>query len=302
MMRFPRCLPQLTGRTTPPMHGLIWALLGLYLLALPLPAAQAQQVEVKGPLAGAPAVLGLRKYREMRLQIQAHAATTLTDEYSQALFAGGQLIFHPLDWLGIGVWGGYAVTNFDTALTDEITTKAESADGGPTLSLPVAANFPDQVGRLKWMVAPQVSFIPLRGKLGVFESLFIDTDLYLFGGVALVGLEERIDVVDGQCSGASDSDCIATQTRTSRTSIGPTFGVGLSLYMSTATALTLEWRAFPFDWNTSGTDEVGDPRRTGLIDENDRISHFNHMISIGLAFYLPTSVRISGVSDAPRQR
>ena len=42
-------------------------------LALPAsPRAHAQEIEVSGPLAGAPAVIGLRVYREMRFQIQLH--------------------------------------------------------------------------------------------------------------------------------------------------------------------------------------------------------------------------------------
>jgi hypothetical protein len=55
--------------------------------------------------------------------------------------------------------------------------------------------------------------------------------------------------------------------------------------------MTLEWRALPFAWNTSGTDESGDPAGDfpdDVIDEKDRLAHFNHMFTVGLAFYLPT--------------
>ena len=68
-----------------------------------VPSAQAQEIEVSGPLAGAPAVIGLRIYREMRFQIQLHSSMTLQDEFSRAVMGGGQLMFHPTDWLGLGV-------------------------------------------------------------------------------------------------------------------------------------------------------------------------------------------------------
>ncbi|MEY4577574.1 MAG: hypothetical protein RL701_2277, partial [Pseudomonadota bacterium] len=48
-----------------------------------LPTARAQEVTVQGPLGGAPAVVGLRVYRALRLQIQLHMAMTLQDEFSR---------------------------------------------------------------------------------------------------------------------------------------------------------------------------------------------------------------------------
>lgn len=262
--------------------------------------ASAQEVEIEGPLAGAPAVIGLRAYREMRLQIQLHGATTLTDEFSQTIFAGGQIMFHPWDWLGIGVWGGFGVAHITTALTDEVVIKGFNTDSN-LLSLPDPPNFQKQIGQLKWIAAPQVSFIPLRGKLGIFESLFIDTDLYLFGGVAFVGLEERNNVGAGRCVDASNfsmvNDCSGTLTRVGRTAMAPTFGVGLSLYMADYLAMTLEWRAFPFSWNTSGTNEVGNPRVAGSIDAEDRLPHFNHLFALGFAFYLPTEPNLTLVEE-----
>jgi len=261
------------------------------------PQAYAQEIEVEGPLAGAPAVIGLRVYREMRFQIQLQTSMTLQDEYSRAILVGGQLMFHPTDWLGIGAWGGFAVANLDTALTGEVTKKGQTNEVN-VLSLPDASAFPDQIGRIKWVGAPEVQFIPLRGKLGLFEKLFVDTDLYVLGGVAFVNVEER-ENVDGTCKGAPNArlttqidGCSLTQgTRAARVAMAPTFGVGLSLYIADFLAMTIEWRALPFAWNTSGTDESGSSRGDfpdDAIDEKDRLAHFNHLLSLGFAFYLPT--------------
>ncbi len=284
------------------MITLAVAVLGL---AAPLaPSAHAQEVQVKGPLAGAPAVIGLRAYRQMRFQIQLHATMTLQDEYSRTVLGGGQLMFHPTDWLGLGIWGGFGLAHIDTDLTDQITAKGQTNDVN-VLSLPDRKNFPKQIAHINWMAAPEVAFIPLRGKLGIFEKLFVDTDLYITGGIAFVGLEERADVGASQYAGCKNMGgtnganlgaeirCFSTgqTSRTSRSTIAPTFGVGLSLYLADFLAMTIEWRGMPFSWNTSGTDESGDSRGDypdDRIDGKDRLSHFNHMMTLGFAFYLPT--------------
>jgi hypothetical protein len=271
-------------------------------------AAQAQEVSVEGPLAGAPAVIGLRVYRQMRFQIQLHGTMTLEDEYSRAIMPGGQLMFHPTDWLGIGIWGGFAAGNIDSALTDEIVAKGQT-NSVNVLSLPNSQNFAKQIGRIKWMAAPEVQFIPLRGKLGIFEKLFVDTDFYVFGGVGLAGVEERKDVVASVSDGCRTRGDLAAQIdcfddtqglRASRLAIAPTFGAGLSLYLADFLAMTLEWRAMPFNWNTSGTDEAGDSRGDfpdNQITNADHLSHFNHMFTLGFAFYLPTKPKISSVDE-----
>ena len=142
----------------------------------------------------------------------------------------------------------------------------------------------------------------------MFQALFVDTDFYLFGGVAFAGVTERADVVGPRAAQCTDklayamggrSACEGTQkAETPRMAIAPTFGVGLSMYFTDYLALTLEYRAFPFKYNTSGTDEGGlnknralDASGTfpdGRITEADRTFQFNQMFSLGLAFYLPT--------------
>ena len=201
----------------------------------------------------------------------------------------------------------------NTGLTDEIVS------GGITtqrnrLSLPSRAFFDQQIGQISWIAAPQVTFIPLRGKLALFQKLFVDTDFHISLGVGIVGLAERPDVdpatYNGNCASApppvdangnppATDQCVAnTQTisRASRVAITGTFAAGLTMYFNDFVALDIEWRGIPFAWNTSGTDQGG--ADTGefpddVIDENDRIFHFNHMVAIGVSIFLPTEARIS---------
>lgn len=296
------------------MKKLVMKKLGLFVFAISTtfallstaPEVQAQEVQITGPLAGAPACRECRLYRSGRFQIQPFAGFTLQDEFSRTIMFGAQLQFHLNEWLGIGVWGGYAPIHIDTGLTDQITEKGETTQQN-LLSFPSKEGYPDQIGTLNWMAAAQVTFIPLRGKLALFQEVFIDADFYITAGVAFVGVEERADTnaaeVASVCNLAAGSTggqpaCRDLQSeRASRVAPAPTFAVGLSFFASELLAITVEWRAVPFAWNTSGTDEAGGGPGgdfpDGIIDSEDHLFHLNHMVNIGFAFYLPTEADIS---------
>lgn len=288
-----------------------WLLvLGLFAMTLGVtgpiaPRAKAQDVQITGPLAGAPAVRKMRVFRDGRVQLQPTLGFTLQDEFSRTVFAGVQIGYHFTDWLGVGGFFNYGALGIDTGLTDQVKERGQTTERNQ-LSLPNNEKFPDQIGRLNFMAGGQLTFIPLRGKLALFQALFVDTDFYIFGGVAATQVTERKDVtgaVARECSqGAANPNSLAvceeTQTDTqTRIAIAPTFGVGLSLYLTDFMALTLEYRAFPFRWNTSGTDEGGTNEKGNKdangefpdqqINDSDRTFQFNQMFSLGLAFYLP---------------
>jgi hypothetical protein len=276
--------------------------LSVFLGLLAAVPTQAQEVTVTGPLAGAPSVMRMRVYRASRFQIKLQASMTLTDEFTRNVLFGGQLAYNLTDWLSLGVWGGFVPIHLDTDLTDEISTKG-AANARNVLSLPKRSRFPEQIGLINWIAAPQVEFTPLRGKLGLFEKLFVDTDFFINGGVAFVGVEERTDVRPGVCTTVPPGKpCETSQLlRSSRMAIAPTFGAGLSMYLSGFLSMSIEWRAFPFSWNTSGTDESGSTKGDfpdGKIDSSDRLFQFNHLVSLGFSFFLPTEPDISNPGES----
>src|SRR5262245_12930809 len=68
--------------------------------------ADAQEILLTGPLAGAPAVRKLRLYREGRFEIAPAVSFTLLDEYQRTIVLGARLNYNFTDWLAIGGWGG----------------------------------------------------------------------------------------------------------------------------------------------------------------------------------------------------
>jgi hypothetical protein len=279
------------------MKGRLLLALGAAVAATALTeAASAQEILLTGPLAGAPAVRQLRLYREGRFEIAPTVAFTLLDEYQRHILVGARLNYNFTDWLAVGAWGGMATGPLliPTALSEHIQdvnksrTDPESLDKRLT-SVNLGDDFLDQIGSIDWVVAPQVTAVPFRGKLALFQGIHVDTDLYVFGGPAIVGVSEREECARGTCPDRFDLE--------SRVTVAPTFGLGLTFYTGRFTSLSAEWRALPFSWNTSGFDVAGGDKDNAFpdnaISEADRQFEFNQMISISLSFYLPTMYRVS---------
>ncbi len=261
-------------------------------------SAQAQDVLVTGPLAGAPAVHHMRIYRRNRLQLTPFAGFTLQNPHQRTILFGAQVGYHFLDWLGVSGLFGYGAIGSDTNLTDEIVAQGVTTDRN-RLSLPSRAGFDEQVGEIDWMGAIQLNFVPLRGKLALFQKAFLDTDFTIFGGVAFVGLTERANTSIDELEAAADvaAAYLASQSAdSSRVAIAATFGANLSMYFTEWFGLTIEWRGLPFAWNTSGTDESGSPDGDfpdGVIDSEDRLFQFNHMFNLGFVFYVPPHANVT---------
>ena len=266
--------------------------------------ASAQEIQLTGPLKGAPAVRHLRLYRQGRLEIAPAASFTLLDEYRRTILLGGTLTYNITDWLGIGVWGAAGVIGTETNLASQIDTNAprnpltatnvnHTTNPDGTLG---NAPFKNQLAQISYVIAPQATFVPFRGKLAIFNKIFVDTDFYVSGGVGFVGLKER-----GDCGGLSPQlSCAdpASFALTSTTKIAPTFGVGLKFYPTGSFwSLGVEYRALPFAWNRAGFDTRGSGPNGNFPDEkingDDETFRFNQLVTIALGFYLPTAPKLS---------
>jgi hypothetical protein len=285
-------------------RSLLIALLTASSTLVSLPeTAQAEQLQVSGPLAGAPAVRKLRLYRKLRFEVDPTISFTLLDQYRRQIFLGARLNYGVTDWLSVGAWGGISSSmiglDLDTDLTKNIQDVNESrgCNANPNdldcklTAVNLGDDFRDQLGTMNWIVAPQITAVPFRGKLGLFNEIFVDADLYGFGGIAIIGLDERPDcaVCDGQ-------DTFATE---SRIALSPTFGLGFTFFTNRWTAVGAEWRALPFKWNTGGFDTKGEADGEegdfpdGQITSDDREFHFNQMLSISFNMYFPQKHRVS---------
>jgi hypothetical protein len=285
--------------------------------------ASAQENQVTGPLAGAPAVRNLRLRRKGRFELAPAISFTLLDEYQRTILVGARVNYNITDWLALGVWGAFGAVKTTTGLSSKIqdTNDARFQNvAGQTLSEAaktdrrltdsnIGQNFKTQLGAINWVIAPQITAVPFRGKLALFQKIFVDTDAYFFVGPAFVNVTEREN-----CGSAGTPDCSAvtgtkkdgtpdyttvakTKGVASRLAIAPTFGLGLNFYTNKWTSFGIEWRGLPFSWNTAGFDTRGGGQNgkfpDNKIDDQDRQFKFNQMITLSVGFYLPTEGKIS---------
>lgn len=254
--------------------------------------ASAQEILLTGPLAGAPAVRKLRLYRKQRLEVSPAVSFSLLDEYQRTIYFGARVNYNLTDWFAVGVYGAFGAVKVTTSLTDEtqaVNDKRRRADpNGNTLDRKLTAvnmgpDLAEQLAGVDWMLAPQLTAVPFRGKLSLFQNVHLDTDLYFFGGPAFVGISERKDCNLGQCGGAFE--------KASRVAVAPTFGLGFSFYVNKWNAIGFEWRGLPFAWNPAGFDTRGtgqDERfPDNKIDDKDRQFKFNQMLTLSYNFYFP---------------
>jgi len=267
--------------------------------------AQAQEILVTGPLAGAPAVRHLRLYRQGRFEVSPAVTFSLLDQYQRTIFFGARLNYNFTDWLGVGVFGSYGGVKIPTALSDHVqkvnaqrraeNAKFKQANNGAELvdqrlvDTNLGPDFKDQLGTMDWILAPQLTVTPFRGKLALFKNIFVDTDLYFFAGPAFIGVQERADCPANSCKGKYD--------RASRVAIAPTFGLGFTFYVNKWNAIGFEYRGLPFSRNTGGFDTRGGGKDKNFPDNaisgQDRQFQFNQMLTISYNFYFPMQYRVS---------
>ncbi|MEP7052966.1 MAG: hypothetical protein ABJB12_21555 [Pseudomonadota bacterium] len=261
--------------------------------------AEAQEIQLTGPLAGAPAVRKLRLHRQGRIEFAPAVSFTLLDEYQRTILLGARLQYNFTDWLSFGAWGALgSVLRIPTYLTDQVQSvnadRRKNDPGGTSLDRRLTAvnmgpDFKKQLAGIDWVVAPQLTVVPFRGKLALFQSVYLDTDLYFFGGPAFIGVKERKDCPAGTC-GTS----FATATRTA---IAPTFGLGFSFYINKWSALGFEYRGLPFSWNAGGFDTGGGGKDAKFPDNKissaDRQFTFNQLLTVSYNIYLPFQAKVS---------
>jgi hypothetical protein len=270
--------------------------------------SQAQELYLTGPLAGAPAVRKLRLYRRTRFEIAPAVSFTLLDEYQRTILLGARLQFNITDWLAIGGWGAFGgAIRLPTALTDHIQDVNKQRQGqvapcnvqnppagcsGPLLTQRLTAvnlgkNLKDQLGGIDWVAAPQLTLTPFRGKLALFQSIYLDTDVYIAPGAAFIGITERKNC----------DPCVGKFETASRMAIAPTIAAGMSFYVNKWSAVGFEYRLLPFAWNRGGFDTAGGGKDNEFPDNKitdaDQRFRVNQMMTISYNIYLPTQYKVS---------
>lgn len=242
-----------------------------------------EEIQLEGPLAGAPACHNCKELRQGRVFITPTTMFTILDDYRRHYFVGLSLEYHFLDWLGVRATGAYAgILHYDTTLANDVANKSPLGMDTNRVNYPfnddstASSEAKNLFGTLNWYASLELMFIPFRGKFSLFGRFFMGVDLYLYAGYAVVGVEERGNVdcrTVGEVSyhegnGSIEDDSLANSEqcpdwnssieRQSYVALSAgTYGGGILLYFNDFIGLSVEYRITPFAWNRSGTDERG---------------------------------------------
>jgi outer membrane beta-barrel protein len=269
--------------------------------------ARAQEIELTGPLAGAPSTHNLRLYRQGRFELAPTVSFSLLDEYRRTILVGAKLNYNITDWLAVGVWGAGGVASLTTDLTDQIDAKSprdqltatqvnhSTAPFGPN-DFGKTAGFGDQTAKIQWMLVPQVTVVPFRGKLAILNKIFVDTDFFISLGAGFVGLQERTDCNQTGTGGLPSCNDPKSFQLKGATAITGTGAFGLTFYPSNFISFGVEYRAIPFKWNRSGFDSRGSGPNQNFPDQQvnstDETLRFNQLVTIHVGFSFPLQPKI----------
>jgi outer membrane beta-barrel protein len=286
------------------------SLAGAAALACSLSIASPAFADRPNPLDGQPAIRYRKEMRRLRLEITPSFTTDINQDYKHAFGMGGTVVFHILDFVGVGFEGEY-LFNTDTALESAVrgaissyTTNNPSHFGAggsydPIKSPPnpSLAIHDQRVLGANATLSAFAQVTPFAGKFSLFSAAFAWYDLYAKGGVGLVHYTQ-----DGCCSAASTAAGLAKtegvknpdpNTQSSAEfagmKVGGMIGVGAHLYFTDWLGLQLELRDYIVKANPSGGDTNGDRKLTS----GDATTQNNIFFTVGLTFMLPPKAHIT---------
>lgn len=271
-------------------------------LASALPAA-AQQRDM---LEGQPAVRHRRELRAGRFELGPMLGFTFLEPYKHTVVGGLKADYHLNDWLSLGVLGLAGVASLDTGLTGEIaeTEAVQIRDNcGPNASQQCRARFEiadedgvrweDAQNSLKYAVALRATVTPFAGKLALFSRLFSAYDIYVFGGLGVLGFKNDAGASPPQSCGTDmDGNPVPCDADLGNDglSIGGHVGLGLHLFLGEFVTVNYEFIDNLAANNPSGRNTNESASAANLVDGDDKRFGNNMMMLFGATFYFPTEV------------
>ncbi|HET6582217.1 MAG TPA: hypothetical protein VFG69_02195 [Nannocystaceae bacterium] len=288
----------------------------------------------KGVLEGEPIVRKKLQLRKFRFQLTPVVAMSLSQPFVHMGYVGAKMGVHFADWIGIRAGFMYGVIQLESKLLKAINKGGlprgidpgetdTSVVGGPTCPTepnggapcreiaqgdnpaPLRHDFRAGLTRAAWQSSFDVVFTPFAGKLGLFSAIFTEYDIYVFGGLGLMGWQkhyknekstsERLNLntdvgAANYCagpSGAQNDECLLHPVKADTgVKVGGSFGAGLNLFITDWVAINLEVQDIVTRNNIAGLNTtVSDiPPR---VDKNDKDIFHNVTLQLGATFYFP---------------
>jgi outer membrane beta-barrel protein len=271
-----------------------------------IPAVTQAAQERKSPLADAPAIRKRLELRDKRFELGVGMASTIGQDFYDALLLNVRAGYHITDWIGVSVSAGLLniYPNWRSSFNDQLNSALVTAEKTPDGKTPTAANAEAAENRIGMVILPQVDLVPFTGKFSLFGKLFMDYDFYVMAGPGFVNLIK--ETPKGTTSECSDVTLMtdptnpdpAKQTRTfnmckarpyTGMKLAGNVGFGMHAFVNNYFAINIEAHNLIFKNNPAGRDVNGN----GDVNSFDLQWTFNWMVGLNAVFFLPAHVRVS---------
>jgi outer membrane beta-barrel protein len=279
------------------------------------------------PLQGEPIVRQKLQLRRFRFQITPYVGASLSQPFVHMAYVGGKLTFHFADWLAVRGTFGYGIVPVESKLlratiggglpegvppgqVDNTVTNGRvcPADGSPCRQnadadnpAPLLHDFRAGLVRAQWQASVDVVFTPFAGKMGLFSGLFTEYDIYVFGGLGLVGYDKQYDDQSTAqregldtnpdsptyCSAGAgqDPECLLHPVKADD-GVGGSFGGGIHMFITDWVSLNLEVQDIVVGVNHAGLNTTIEDIPP-VVNNNDRNVFHNVTFQLGPKFYFP---------------
>lgn len=293
----------------------------------------------KGPLEGEPIVRKRLEHRKFRFQLTPYVGMSLSQPFVHMGYVGAKATFHFADWIGARGTFGYGVVPVESKLLRAVNDGGLPPGYDPGTSdpnLPGSSVCPDSPGggapcrgvindrnpapllhdfqaglvRAQWQASADVVFTPFSGKLGLFSAIFASYDIYLFGGLGLVGYQKHYsqestsEILELETSPdqpnycqqgnlGQNSECLLHPVDADTgVKVGGSFGAGLNLFLTDWVAINMEIQDIVVGVNLTGLNATisDNPPR---VDRRDRDVFHNVTFQLGARFYFPFKAKRS---------
>jgi outer membrane beta-barrel protein len=183
-----------------------------------------------------------------RLQLSAMFSTSLAAKYTEAIGGTLNVQYNFIDMLGVELTGGFYGTS-EADVLEEIRVRIDGED--PSVS---------DLHQMQWLVAANVVFVPIYGRISFASEWNPSFDLYLLAGGGVVGTNRGLDTNMDAVVDASENE-VTPQFN---------FGGGLRIFIVPDVAIRLDVRNYYYldpdegEQTRSGGDAT-DPDDTGEI-------------------------------------
>lgn len=316
----------------PRTNSIVWVAAVTTVVVLAPRAAVAKK---KGPLMGEPVVRQKLELRKNRFQLTPTLGMSLSQPFVHKGFVGAKAQFDFLDWIGVRATFAYGVVNVESKLLKALnsptgglprgieagTTSGEQAcpaGGAPCRSendtnnpSPLLHDFRAGLTRPQWQSSLDVVFTPFAGKLGLFSALFTEYDMYVFGGLGLMGWEKHYkNRSTAELEGLStnpgsanycrknpgedpNSECFLHPVKADKgVKVGGSFGLGFHLFFTDWVALNVEVQDIVTRNNLTGLNATVNDAPP-VINNRDKDVFHNVTFQLGATFYFAPKAKRS---------